>query len=302
MEGASKAAIGRFVFLPLPLTFPTLRSGKGDTMPSSEYLIGVTGAAGRMAAMLMREVITTEGCALIGATEAPGHVAIGKDAGMYAGEAALGIAISDDAERLFSLADAVLDFTAPAATPIHAALAARFRKVLVLGTTGHDQNEISAVREAAKSCAIVQAPNMSVSVTLLMALTEQVGRVLGDEYDIEIVEMHHRHKVDAPSGTALGLGRAAAKGRGVKLDDVAVRGRDGMTGARKKGTIGFAALRGGDVVGDHSVIFAADGERLELTHRATSRRTFARGAVHAALWARGKAPGLYSMADVIGLK
>lgn len=271
-------------------------------MPSSEYLIGVTGAAGRMAAMLMREVIATEGCALIGATEAPGHAAIGKDAGMFAGEAAVGIAISDDAERLFSLADAVLDFTAPSATPIHAALAARFRKVLVLGTTGHSQSELDAVREAAKSCAIVQAPNMSLSVTLLIALTEQVGRVLGDEYDIEIVEMHHRQKVDAPSGTALGLGRAAAKGRGVKLDEVAVRGRDGMTGARKKGTIGFAALRGGDVVGDHSVIFAADGERLELTHRSTSRRTYARGAVHAALWARGKAPGLYSMADVIGLK
>jgi len=269
---------------------------------ASEFLIGVTGAAGRMGAMLMREVIRTEGCALIGATEAPGHEAIGKDAGVFAGVAPLGVAVSDDAERLFSLADAVLDFTAPAATPVHAAMAARFRRVLVLGTTGIQPAQQSAIAEAAKNCAIVQAPNMSVCVTLLMALTERVAQVLGDEYDIEVVEMHHRHKVDAPSGTALGLGRAAAKGRRVALDDVAVRGRDGVTGARKRGSIGFAALRGGDVVGDHSVIFAADGERLELTHRSTSRSTYAHGAVHAALWARGKAPGLYTMADVVGIK
>lgn len=271
-------------------------------MPPSEFLIGVTGAAGRMGAMLMREVIATEGCALIGATEAPGHAAIGQDAGVFAGVAALGVAVSDDPERLFSLADAVLDFTSPAATEAHVTLAARFRRVLVLGTTGHEKSHLAAIAEAAKSCAIVHAPNMSLCVTLLMALTEQAARVLGDDYDIEIVEMHHRHKVDAPSGTALGLGRAAAKGRGVRLDEVAVRGRDGITGARKKGTIGFAALRGGDVVGDHTVILASEGERIELTHRSTSRRTYARGAVHAALWARDKAPGLYSMADVIGLK
>jgi 4-hydroxy-tetrahydrodipicolinate reductase len=269
---------------------------------ASEYLIGVTGAAGRMGAMLIREVIRTEGCALVGTTEAPGHAAVGQDAGVFAGVAPMGIAVSDDPERLFALADAVLDFSAPGASANHAALAARYRRVLVLGTTGHDAHQQAAVAEAAAQCPIVQAPNMSICVTLLLAVTERVAGVLGEDYDIEIVEMHHRHKVDAPSGTALGLGRAAARGRGVKLDEVAVRARDGHTGARRKGTIGFAALRGGDVVGDHSVIFAADGERLELTHRSTSRRTFARGAVRAALWARGRSPGLYSMADVVGVR
>lgn len=271
-------------------------------MSSSDFLIGLTGAAGRMGAMLIREVIATEGCTLIGATEAAGHAAIGRDAGEFAGIAPLGIAVSDNAEQLFSLADAVLDFTAAAASPEHAALAARFGKILVIGTTGHEPAQLAAIREAAKRCTIVQSPNMSICVTLLMALTERVAGVLGDEYDIEIVEMHHRHKVDAPSGTALGLGRAAAQGRGVKLDDVAVRRRDGLTGPRKRGAIGFAALRGGDVVGDHTVMFAADGERLELTHKASSRQTYARGAVRAALWARGKPPGVYTMADVVGIK
>jgi 4-hydroxy-tetrahydrodipicolinate reductase len=268
---------------------------------ASDLLIGITGAAGRMGGMLIREVSQTAGCALIGATEAPGHAMIGRDAGELAGLGPIGVAVNDDAEKLFSLADAVLDFTSAAVSPMHAALAKRFNRVLVLGTTGHEPSQQSAITEAAKHCAIVQAPNMSIGVTLLMALTERVARLLGPDYDIEIVEMHHRHKVDAPSGTALGLGRAAAKGRGVKLDQVAVRGRDGMTGARKRGTIGFAALRGGDVVGDHSVVFAADGERLELTHKSTSRQIYARGAVKAALWAKGKPPGLYSMADVVGL-
>jgi 4-hydroxy-tetrahydrodipicolinate reductase len=270
-------------------------------MPT-DFLIGVTGAAGRMGAMVMREVIATEGCALVGATEVAGHSAIGRDAGEFAGVASLGIAVNDNAEQLFALADAVLDFTAAAVSPDHAALAARFGKILVVGTTGHDPAQLKAISAAAKRCAIIQSPNMSICVTLLMALTERVSAVLGDEYDIEIVEMHHRHKVDAPSGTALGLGRAAARGRGVKLDDVAVRGRDGLTGPRKRGSVGFAALRGGDVVGDHSVVFAADGERLELTHKASSRQTYARGAVRAAQWARGKPPGLYTMADVVGIK
>ncbi len=270
-------------------------------MPT-DFLIGVTGAAGRMGAILMREVIATEGCTLIGATEMPGHAAIGRDIGAFAGVDPLGVAVSDDAEQLFALADAVLDFTAAAASPDHAAMAACAGKILVIGTTGHDPAQLKAINEAAKRCAIVQSPNMSISVTLLMALTERVAGVLGDEYDIEIIEMHHRHKVDAPSGTALGLGRAAAQGRGVKLDAVAVRGRDGQTGARQRGTIGFAALRGGDVVGDHTVIFAADGERFELTHKASSRQTYARGAVRAAQWARRKPPGLYTMADVVGIK
>jgi 4-hydroxy-tetrahydrodipicolinate reductase len=270
-------------------------------MPSSDFLIGITGAAGRMGTMLMREVACTEGCVLVGASEAPGHEAIGRDAGTLAGLGPLGVAVTDDAEQLFSLADAVLDFTTAAVSSDHAALAARLGKVLVLGTTGHDADQLAAIGEAARRCPIVQAPNMSVCVTLLMALTEKVAGVLGPDYDIEIVEMHHRHKIDAPSGTALGLGRAAARGRRVRLENVAVRGRDGMTGARTRGSIGFAALRGGDVVGDHSVIFAADGERLELTHKAAGRQIYARGALRAALWARGKPPGLYSMADVVGI-
>ncbi|MGD9538614.1 MAG: 4-hydroxy-tetrahydrodipicolinate reductase [Alphaproteobacteria bacterium] len=270
-------------------------------MASSDLLIGVTGAAGRMGAMLVREVAATEGCSLAGASEAPGHEAIGRDAGELAGIGRLGVAVGDDAARLFSEADAVLDFTAAAISAEHAALAARFGKILVLGTTGHDADQLAAIAAAAKRCPIVQAPNMSICVTLLMALTEKVAGVLGPDYDIEIVEMHHRHKVDAPSGTALGLGRAAARGRDVRLEDVAVHGRDGMTGARARGAIGFAALRGGDVVGDHSVIFAADGERLELTHKAAGRQIYARGAVRAALWAKGRPPGLYTMADVVGI-
>ncbi|MSO69542.1 MAG: 4-hydroxy-tetrahydrodipicolinate reductase [Alphaproteobacteria bacterium] len=269
---------------------------------ASDFLIGVTGAAGRMGAMLMREIIATEGCALVGATEAQGHAAIGRDAGTFAGVASLGIAVSDDAEKLFGLADAVLDFTIPTASTAHAAMAAKAGKILVIGTTGLEPADLSAINAAAKKCAIIQSPNMSVSVTLMMALTERIAGVLGDEYDIEIVEMHHRQKVDAPSGTALGLGRAAARGRGVNFDDVAVRARDGQTGPRKRGAIGHATLRGGDVVGDHTVMFAADGERFELTHKASSRQTYARGAVRAALWARDKPHGLYSMADVVGFK
>jgi 4-hydroxy-tetrahydrodipicolinate reductase len=266
-----------------------------------DLLIGVTGVAGRMGGMLVRQVHETQGCTVVGATELAGHPAVGRDVGELAGLGALGIAVSDEPETLFEVADAVLDFTLPSATERHVALAAERRKILVLGTTGHERAHRQAITEAAKRTVIVQAPNMSVGVTLLMKLTEQVARLLGPEYDLEIVEMHHRHKVDAPSGTALGLGRSAARGRGVSLEEVGVRARDGATGERERGTIGFAVLRGGDVVGDHTVIFAADGERIELTHKAASRQTFARGAVRAALWARGQAPGLYSMTDVLGL-
>ena len=190
----------------------------------------------------------------------------------------------------------------PAATKAHAGLAGESGTALVVGTTGLDANTQAAVEAAAKSAPLVQAPNMSLGVNLLMALVEQAAAKLGPEaYDIEIVEMHHRHKVDAPSGTALGLGEAAAKGRGVDLSDARVSVRDGHTGPREEGTIGFATLRGGDVAGDHTVIFAAEGERLELGHRASNRGVFAQGALRAALWAAGKQPGLYSMKDVLGL-
>ncbi|TAN47060.1 MAG: 4-hydroxy-tetrahydrodipicolinate reductase, partial [Rhodospirillales bacterium] len=213
----------------------------------------------------------------------------------------LGIPVSASAGEMFQHVDAVIDFTVPPASVEHAKIAAQFGKVLIVGTTGMNEAQTRQVAEAANKCRIVMAPNFSLGVNVAMAVVEQVAQVLDDAYDIEIVEMHHHHKIDAPSGTALGLGRAAAKGRGVVLDEVACRSRDGLVGARQRGEIGFATLRGGDVIGDHTVIFASDGERLEITHRANSRQIFAKGAVRAALWCKGRKHGLYSMKDVLGL-
>ena len=263
--------------------------------------IGIPGAAGRMGQALARQVEATEGCTLVAATEVPDHPALGRDCGALAGIEPLDVAVSNDPQAMFRAADAVLDFTLPSATAGHAALAAAEGTILVVGTTGIGEAEQAALKEAAAQTAVVQAPNMSLAVNLLMRLTEQVAGLLDADYDIEIVEMHHRHKIDAPSGTALGLGRAAARARGVSFDEVAARGRDGVTGARPRGEIGFAALRGGDVIGEHSVIFAADGERLELTCRSANRQTYARGALQAARWAEGRGPGLYTMANVLGL-
>ena len=263
--------------------------------------IGVIGAAGRMGRMLIAEVLDHEEASLVGAVEGAGHEAVGRDAGLLAGVGDAGVAVGDDAGALFAACDAVLEFTSAEASLAHAALAAGTRTIHGIGTTGLDPAQEAGLAAAAKSTAIVWAPNMSLGVNLLMGLVERVAAALDDDYDIEIFEVHHRHKVDAPSGTALGLGAAAARGRGVELDDVAIRGRDGITGARARGAIGFASLRAGDVVGDHSVTFAADGERIELAHRATDRRIYARGALRAALWAQGKGPGLYSMSDVLGL-
>jgi 4-hydroxy-tetrahydrodipicolinate reductase len=268
---------------------------------AAELTIGVLGCAGRMGRMLLQEVLATPGCKLVGATERPGHAALGRDLGELAGMGPLGLVATEDAAKLFALAEALLDFTSPAASARHAGLAAEHGRLHIIGTTGIQGAVETAIRAAAKKTPIIWSPNMSVGVTLLTALVEQAAAKLDAHYDIEILEMHHRHKIDAPSGTALALGRAAAKGRKVELDKVAIRGRDGETGQRPKGGIGFAALRGGDVVGDHSVIFAGEGERLELTHRAGGRQVFAQGAVRAALWGRGKPPGLYSMRDVLGL-
>jgi 4-hydroxy-tetrahydrodipicolinate reductase len=265
----------------------------------NDIKIGVTGATGRMGVTLIRQISETPGFCLVAASEISGHAMLGRDAGEVAGGAALSVAVSDDSDALFAASDAVLDFTLPIATTDHAEGAARHGTALIIGTTGIAAEQQGALARAGEKTAIVQAPNMSLCVNLLMHLAEQAAALLDDDYDVEIVEMHHRHKVDSPSGTALGLGRAVAKGRGVQLDDVAERGRDGVTGARARGAIGFAALRGGDVVGDHSVIFAADGERLELTHKSSSRQTYARGALRAAAWAQGKPPGLYTMADVL---
>jgi 4-hydroxy-tetrahydrodipicolinate reductase len=263
--------------------------------------IGVTGAGGRMGQMLVREVVATKGAAFGGGTENPASPFIGRDAGEVAGLGALQAKIGADAGALFDTCDAVIDFTAPAATVAHAALAAAKGKVLVIGTTGIGAAEQVKIDAAAKSCAIVQATNFSLGVNLAFALVEEAARRLGPDYDIEIFEAHHKHKVDAPSGTALSLGRAAAKGRGLDFATQTVRGRDGHTGARPQGPIGFSVARGGSEIGEHSVMFMGDGERLEIVHRAQGRQVYAQGAVRAALWAKGRAPGLYSMRDVLGL-
>ncbi|MBL26096.1 MAG: 4-hydroxy-tetrahydrodipicolinate reductase [Rhodospirillaceae bacterium] len=263
--------------------------------------IGIVGAAGRMGRALVQEVTATEGCRLAAAIERAGHEALGQDAGVVAGVGALNVVIGEDAKAFFEAADAVIEFSSPAATVAHAALAAAAGTAHVIGTTGLDAEQTAALERAAGSVPIVWAPNMSVGVNLLLALVRQVAGVLDEDFDIEVLEMHHHHKVDAPSGTALALGRAAAEGRKVALDEVACRARDGQVGARPRGEIGFATLRGGDVVGDHTVMFAGPGERIELTHKASSRQIFARGAVRSALWVQGRKPALYGMRDVLGL-
>jgi len=268
---------------------------------SDDLKVGIVGVGGRMGQMLVRQITATDGCRVAGATEREGSPLLGKDAGEIAGVGSLGVSVVDDPAAMIANIDAVIDFTVPAATAEHARLAAQAEAILIAGTTGLSAEQEKAITLAARHVPVVRASNFSVGVTLLMALTEQVASILGpDAYDIEILEMHHRHKVDAPSGTAVSLGEAAAKGRGVDLAAVRQAVRDGHTGARPKGQIGFATLRGGDVAGDHTVIFAADGERLELGHKASSRQVFAAGAVRAALWARGKPSGLYTMRDVLG--
>jgi 4-hydroxy-tetrahydrodipicolinate reductase len=254
-----------------------------------------------MGQALTRVIAETPGCAVAGAIEAKGSPHVGRDAGEIAGLAPLGIAISDDPLPVFAHIDGVLDFTTPASTVAFAGLSAQARIVHVIGTTGLSAADEAKVEAAARHATIVKAGNMSQGVNLLAALAARVAEALGPEFDIEILEMHHRHKRDAPSGTSLLLGRAMAEARGVSLEERGVRTRDGDVGPRREGDIGFAALRGGDMVGEHRVIFAGPGERIELAHIATDRGIFARGAVKGALWARGRAPGLYAMTDVLGL-
>ncbi len=267
----------------------------------SEMKLAVMGAGGRMGQALVRAIHDVDGCVVAGGTEQPGGELVGRDIGEVAGIGALGINIVDDPLPLIAKVDGILDFTIPAASTTFAAFAAQARIVHVIGTTGFSKTGEQQIEAAARHATIVKAGNMSLGVNLVTALVEQVAKALDDSFDIEVVEMHHRHKVDAPSGTALMLGEAAARGRDVSLDDKAVRSRDGITGARKTGDIGFATLRGGSVVGEHSVMFAGEGERIEISHIANDRTIFARGAVKAALWANGKPPGLYSMKDVLGL-
>jgi 4-hydroxy-tetrahydrodipicolinate reductase len=265
-------------------------------------LLAVMGAAGRMGRELIRTIQETEGCELAGAVERPGSPFLGKDAGEVAGVGHLGVPIVSDALPLFTHIEGVLDFTAPAASLEAAALSAQARIIHVIGTTGFTAEDEVKLEAAARHATLIKSGNMSLGVNLLSALVEQAARALSESFDIEILEMHHKHKVDAPSGTALLLGEAAALGRAIALNENSVRTRDGHTGARPAGAIGFAALRGGSVVGDHTVIFAGAGERLELTHRAQDRQLFARGAITAALWGQGRGPGLFSMRDVLGIR
>ena len=259
----------------------------------------VVGAAGRMGRTLVRVIDETDGVTLCGALETFSCPLLGEDAGILAGCGRQAVALTADALDLVVTADGIIDFSTPATSLSLAALAAQARIVHVIGTTGFGPDAASKLEAAARHATIVKSGNMSVGVNLLAALARQAAATLGDSFDVEIVEMHHRMKVDAPSGTALLLGDAVAEGHGVALSDHAVRGRDGVTGPRTRGSIGFAALRGGTVVGDHAIVFAGQGERIELTHKAEDRALFARGALRAALWARGRKPGLFNMADVI---
>lgn len=258
--------------------------------------IMIMGATGRMGQMLIQNIIAHPTARLTAAVERAGNERLGTAAGT-----GTDVVITDDVEAALAGADVVIDFTAPAATVALAQQAAATGVAHVIGTTGFSDNDLAAIAKAAQHNTIVRAGNMSLGVNLLVQLTRKVAAALDADYDIEVIEAHHRHKVDAPSGTALMLGEAAAEGRGVSLSDVSDRARDGITGARERGRIGFSAIRGGDIIGEHDVLFAADGERITLRHVASDRAVFARGAIHAALWTQGKPHGEYSMIDVLDL-
>lgn len=265
------------------------------------HSVAVLGASGRMGRNIVALLAQVGDLRLSGALAAEGDPALGMDAGLTAGIAPLGVTITGEAGRALEGADVAIEFALPAATLGNARHCVARGVPLVIGTTGHDATVREEIGRAAASIPIVMAPNMSLGVNLLFRLAELAARALGPGYDAEIVEAHHRHKVDAPSGTALGLGRAVALGRGRTLEELAVHARHGSTGPRPEGAIGFAVIRGGDIVGDHRLLFAGPGERVELTHRAEDRSAFARGALEAARWVTGRAPGLYSMQDVLGL-
>ena len=263
--------------------------------------ITVTGASGRMGQMLIRTIMQSDTARLVGAVERAGHEWVGRDVGAAMGGTEIGVIVTDDALEAFAPAQAIIDFTAPAATLEFAKLAAQARAVHVIGTTGMTDEDLAALKPAARHAVIVRAGNMSLGVNLLTQLTKRVAAALDEDFDIEIIESHHNQKVDAPSGTALMLGEAAAEGRGVSREAVCDRARDGMSGKRKSGNIGFHAIRGGDIIGEHDVLFAATGERITLRHVASDRSVFARGALKAALWGQGRDPGEYDMLDVLGL-
>jgi len=267
----------------------------------SAVRVAVAGAGGRMGRALLEAATSTEGVALAAALDVAGSALAGRDAGDLV-SGARGVRIGSDANAALKDADVLVDFTRPEGTAAHLAACRAAKRAMVIGTTGFDASQLAAIRAAAKDIAIVMAPNMSVGVNVAMKLVETAARALGPDYDVEVFEIHHKMKVDAPSGTALKLGEVAAAARGAALEKAAVHGRHGVTGERKSGTIGFSVARGGDIVGDHTVFFAGPGERIEITHRSGSRANYAQGAMRAAKWLAGKAPGLYDMQDVLGLK
>jgi len=262
----------------------------------------VTGAAGRMGRRIMEILIETEGADVTGATEKAGHDAVGMDVGDFLGLGKKGSVIAGDLAKVIKKGDVVIDFTFPEVSIAHAGAAAKAGKAIVIGSTGFSEAQVKEIKKLAKKVPIVLAPNMSVGVNLLLKVLSQVASVLGEDYDIDIVETHHRHKKDAPSGTALKMAQVVAEARGRDLAKVGVFERHGNIGERRRGEIGVQTLRVGDVVGEHTVIFGTMGERIEITHKASSRDVFARGAVRAAMWVVGKKPGLYDMSDVLGIK
>lgn len=263
--------------------------------------VAIAGAGGRMGRTVGRLVLESGDLQLVAGLEANGSPYIGADVGTLAGLGPAGVKISNSIADVVTRCDAVIDFTIPAASVELSDYSAKAQIVHVIGTTGLSDDDNAKIREASRRARIVKSGNMSLGVNILASLVRKTAAALGSDFDIEIVEMHHRHKIDSPSGTALLLGEAAASGRNVELGKSAIRSRDGQTGVRPQGAIGFASLRGGSVIGEHSVIFAGQAERIELTHKAESRDIFARGAVRAALWAMNQEPGFYTMADVLGL-
>jgi 4-hydroxy-tetrahydrodipicolinate reductase len=263
--------------------------------------IAVVGASGRMGLCLIRAAVLAEKTALVVAISRPGSDAIGRDAGELAGIRALDVKVVDDLVSVIDQFDVLIDFTRPDASMAFIESCRRAGKKIVIGTTGYSDVQKAVIAEASKDVAIVLAPNMSVGVNLALKLLEMTAKVMGDYTDIEIIEAHHRHKVDAPSGTALRMGEVIADALGRDLKDCAIYGREGNTGERDRKTIGFSTIRAGDIVGEHTVMFADEGERVEITHKATSRMTFANGAVRAAIWLMDKPNGLYDMQDVLGL-
>lgn len=263
--------------------------------------VAVVGAAGRMGKTLIEAITAADGMTLAAATELPDSSLVGADAGEVAGVGRLGVTISHSLTKVVDAFDIVIDFTSPGASMVHLDVCRQHRKSMVLGTTGMNDAQKTAIRDASADIGIVFAPNMSVGVNLCFRLLRLAAEVMGDEADIEVIEAHHRHKVDAPSGTALRMGEVVAQALGRELADVAVYGREGQCGPRERRTIGFETIRAGDVVGEHSVWFATEGERVEITHKASSRMTFAKGAVRAATWLSGRGAGLYDMQDVLGL-